>query len=340
MKKRASEKNNRYVLLVWALVWINFVTQYWFDGTPLEAVLASSSFVLSTYPFTTYLSTTLLGRAMRTKKWNVFMVQFLLISLAFGTVLYGLIQFWGYLEIAGFFGDSELFSQMGVPLHEIVNISLAAVVINFGFCGLRFFEANIRLQKELHESQLRTLNGQINPHSMFNVLNHIHVLLGKDPWAADDLLLKYSEILRYQLYNAGKDKVTLRQDTDYLKQYIEVEKIRWKNKIAVTQEWNIEDECIEVPPLLFVSFLENAFKYVSRSDSEKGYVEIAFSQSGETITFSVKNSRSEIGPGVREGTGLGLPNIRKRLDILFPARHELKITDPEDHYSVHLTLTI
>lgn len=338
MKIAESKKYNLYALLVWGLVWINFVTQYWFDTSPLEAILAPTLFIAATYPFTTYLSTTLLSGAMRSRRWGIFMVQFMLISILFGAVLFSLVYLLAYLEMRGIFGEKVLFSDDGPPLHQFVNTSLSAIVINFGFCGLRFFESNIKLQKELSESQLQTLNGQINPHSMFNILNHIHVLLQKDPQAADDLLLKYSDILRYQLYNASRDEVTIRQETDYLKQYIEVEKIRWKDKITVTEEWKIEEENIRIPPLLFVSFLENAFKHVARSDSEKGYVEIDFSQSGNRIVLCVRNSKSRIQPTTKEGTGLGLPNIRKRLDILFPDRHELTISESDTTYSAHLTL--
>lgn len=340
MKTMIAKNYNWVVLAVWAFVWLNFVIQYRAFAPPLEALLASTILVALAYPFSTYISTTLLGKAMSTGKWRRFAFRFLLITIVFAVLVYVLMSVFAHFERTGFFKNANLFSDMGGLLSEIVNVGFSALIINLGFCGLRFWETTIRLQKELHESQLQTLNGQINPHSMFNVLNHIHVLLQKDPQAADSLLLKYSDILRYQLYNANKNSVSLRQDTDFLKQYIEVEKIRWKNKITVTESWTVEDGDVLISPLLFISFLENAFKYVARSDSEQGCVDVAFVQSGNTIDFTVSNSKSRIRPMKKEHEGLGLPNIRKRLDILFPTRHELAISDSDESYTVHLTLRV
>lgn len=331
---------NRVVFAVWGLVWLNFAIQYSAFAPPLEAFIASTILVALAYPFSTYISTTLLRKAMSTGKWKRFACQFLLLTFVFAIFVYVQMCIFADLERMGFFKNADLFSNMGGILVEIVNVGFSALIINLGFCGLRFLEMTIRLQKELHESQLQTLNGQINPHSIFNVLNHIHVLLQKDAQAADDLLLKYSDILRYQLYNANKNSVSLRQDTDFLKQYIEVEKIRWKNKITVAESWNIENGDILISPLLFISFVENAFKHVARSDSEQGCVEVAFAQSGNIIDFTVYNSKSRIKPIKKEHEGLGLPNIRKRLDILFPARHELIIADSDESYTVHLKLRV
>jgi len=340
MDKSFSLKSNRLILIVWGLVWLNFVTQYLFTASPLVAFLAPTLFVAAVYPLTTWLSGTLLNRAIASKKWGVFILQFLGVSLLFGAVISGLILLFEYLETAGMLKNSTFFLEIGSPLHELVNIFLSALIVNFGFCGLRFLEISIRLQKELHELQLQTLNGQINPHSMFNILNHIHVLLQKDPQAADDLLVQYSAILRYQLYNSNKERVSIKQEIDFLKQYIEVEKVRWKNKLTIMEDWHIGNEKLGIPPLLFIPFLENAFKYVARSDSEKGYVHILFRQSDNKIEFNVENSKSQIKAEQKQEPGLGLPNIRKRLNILYPGRHELFIADTNDCYSVRLTLDI
>ena len=340
MNKKHSLKSNRLILIVWGLVWLNFVTQYAFTTSMLIAFLAPTLFVAAIYPLTTWLSSTLLNRAIASKKWGVFILQFLGISLAFGAVISGLILLFRYLETAGVLNNSDFFSGIDSSLHELINIFLSALIVNFGFCGLRFMETNIRLQKELHESQLQTLNGQINPHSMFNILNHVHVLLQKDPQAADDLLLQYSAILRYQLYNGNKERVSIKHEVSFLKQYIKVEKVRWKSKLTITEDWYMENENLEISPLLFISFLENAFKHVARSDSEKGYVYISFRQSDNRAEFNVRNSKPQIKTEQKQESGLGLPNIRKRLDILYPRRHELYIDNKEDYYSVRLILNI
>lgn len=342
MKFYKRKKSNRLILIVWGLVWLNFIAQYSFLASPLVAFLAPTVFIAAVYPLTTYLSDTLLERAIASKKWGIFSIQFVGISVAFGIVIYGLISFFEYLEITGVFKESHLYSEIGSssPVYELINIFLSGLIINFGFCGLRFLETNIRLQKELHASQLQTLNGQINPHSMFNILNHVHVLLQKDPATADELLLHYASILRYQLYNGNKERVRLKQEIDFLKQYIEVEKVRWKNKVVITEVWHLENENLEIPPLLFNTFLENAFKHVARSDSENGYVRISFRQSAESVELVVENSKSQLKTAQKKEQGLGLPNIRGRLAILYPSRHSLFIEDRNDCYIVRLLLTI
>lgn len=118
---------------------------------------------------------------------------------------------------------------------------------------------------------MEILKIQINPHFMFNVLNHIHVLMQKDVELASSLLLQYSDILRYQLYRAKEEQVGLWQEVEFLKNYIEVEKLRWRGKLEVTTRWEITDAACPLAPLLMITFIENAFKHVSRSDTEKGF---------------------------------------------------------------------
>lgn len=228
---------------------------------------------------------------------------------------------------------------MNSPVMEVVNSILVSLFINFGFCGLRFFEENMKLQQELAESQMEILKIQINPHFMFNVLNHIHVLMQKDVKLASALLLQYSDILRYQLYHAKEEQVSLGQEVEFLKNYIEVEKLRWKGKLKVTTRWEITDAACLLAPLLMITFIENAFKHVARSDTEKGYVDIRLTQQENNICLKVENSKSQL-VQVNKNSGLGLNNIRKRLDILYPGRYELRMNDTDRIYDLRFTLSV
>lgn len=338
MKIEVLKNYDRFVVLIWVALGMNFLFQYSQYGPFLESLLASCCILVFAYPMTTYLSTTLLRRVLQKKKIKVFLIQFLLFSII--TALFLLVSgcIFSKLERLGVFPDSRLFSGLVAPTQEVLNIVLVSLFINFGFCGLRFFEENMKLQQELAESQMEILKTQINPHFMFNVLNHIHVLMQKDIELASSLLLQYSDILRYQLYQAKEEEVTIGQEVEFLKNYVEVEKLRWKGKLDVITRWEMENHTCTLAPLLMITFIENAFKHVARSDSEKGSVNIELLQRGMVVSLKVENSKSQQAVTNKKNSGIGLANIRKRLDILYPGQYELDIDETDRIYNLLFTL--
>ncbi|MDR2921090.1 MAG: histidine kinase [Tannerella sp.] len=231
---------------------------------------------------------------------------------------------------------------MDVPPYVIwvYGMSSAGFLMNIAMCGLSLLVEYISSQKTLVGYQLQTLQHQITPHFMFNVLNHIHVLMETDVRLASDLLIKYSEILRYQLYNGEKKGITIEQEVQFLKDFIAVEQLRWGDRLAVECHWEIEDKCKEIPSLLFITFVENAFKHVAKSVYEKGFVEINFHQQGKTLRFEIKNSKPLIQFNKVENKGLGLKNIKERLDIMYPRKHDLRIDETNEEFYAMLTIQI
>jgi LytS/YehU family sensor histidine kinase len=175
---------------------------------------------------------------------------------------------------------------------------------------------------------------------MFNVLNHIHILMKKNVDVADELLLRYSDMLRYQLYECNRETVLLEKEVDYLKDVVEVEKMRWGNELKVDSSWHIENGKKEISPLLLVPFVENAFKHVSRMPSETGYVNIRLHQEGNTLRLTVENSKSTRVPQRQNASGLGLENVKKRLGILYPQKHELIVQKTDTVYKTTLVITL
>ena len=336
MKINWLKNYNRFILLIWIALWLNFLFQYSRYAIFAEALAGSACIILTSYPLTTWLSTTGLKRAMKKQKMLPFVWQFFGISLAISAIMILLHKIFRYLEHTGLFPTSELLADTGTPLYDYLNSLLVALFINFGFCGLRFFEENLKLQNELTETRMEILRTQINPHFMFNVLNHIHILMQKNTELASSLLLRYADILRYQLYCGKEEYITLAQETNFLKDYIEVEKLRWKNKLHVDTTWEIENKNRKIPPLLFIPLIENAFKHVSRSPSEKGYITILMKQNARTITLSVENSRLCSASSGNKNSGIGLTNIRKRLDILYPDHTWLAINENPDCFCDNL----
>lgn len=305
----------------------------------MESILFSAFFIGFIFPPSTYLSRSLLPKAMKHKKINLFVVQFLICSLYIGIIFAANLYLFNYLEQKGVFPESYYFDISDSPWYSILILFSSGIFVNITMCGLQFLLEYIKSQKIIHEYQLRTLQHQFTPHFMFNVLNHIHTLMENDVEIASSLLIKYSEILRYQLYNGEKKFVKLKEEIQFMKDFIAVEEFRWDDKLTVAKKWDIEDENLEIPSLLFITFVENAFKHVSRSNLEKGFIDLDFKQRDKTINFEIKNSKSLIEKKKNQG-GLGLKNIKDRLEILFSNQHILLIEETDSIFTVNLQLNL
>jgi len=332
MKIASYIKQNYATVGLWVMLffvlWIQAIPQ---TDSVLEATLFTSSLLVSAFPFAWYLSENLLQKAIKNRKATLFVFQFIFFSGIIGSIFVCLLYLFSFFEKEGLFPSSDYF-DMNVPLPMLFIPISAGVVINACICGIRFFEENNKLKKTLIEYQLRTLQHQVTPHFMFNVLNHIHILMQTDVDLASDLLIKYSEILRYQLYNGDKQKVTLEQDIQFLKDFIAVEEVRWEGKLTVTCSWKMDDKQKEIPALLFITLVENAFKHVSKSDFEKGYITIDFLQKGNILHLEVENSKSVLLKKKNNFGGLGLKNMKERLDILYYRNYELIIEETNTVY--------
>jgi len=334
------KNHDRFVILIWLFLTIVFWFRYIPDSSMLEGGLLALCIMSCLYPFTTYLSKSLLQKAMRQKTMLLFAGQFFLVSAISALFIPAILHGFLYLEQSGFFPPSELL--LGRSLFSImyINALLVALFVNFGFCGLRFHEESMKLHEALVESQLQILQQQISPHFMFNVLNHINILMQEDVGLASSLLIRYSKILRYQLDSDKSSKVSIAQEVQFLKDFIEIEKVRWGNELIIDCSWKIDDNNKEFPPLLLITFIENAFKHVSRGTSEKVYINIAFEQITNSICLEVENSKSNIQKEKDSVSGIGLENARKRLDIIYGNDYRLAIKDSETAYYTKLVINI
>lgn len=333
---------NKFIILIWLFMVSVFWVQYTESMSTPEALCLAIAVVSTAYPLTTLLSKRLLIKAMENKNMLRFIIQFFVLTLIYSIIIPLIVDLFGYFEDIGLFPPSEFMERWNVSQHEFLNVFLTSLLINLSFCGLSFFEQNIKLQKDLAESSLQILQAQINPHFMFNVLNHVNILIRKEPDLASSVLVQYTNILRYQLYNGKKDSVNLMQEVEFLKDFIEVEKIRWKNSLEIKYSWDIEDNNITIVPLMLITFVENAFKHVSRSKTEKGYVYIDLKQKDKELNLIVENSKfaDNSAYNKKEASGIGLENIRKRLDILYHNRYSLLINNSETKYLTTLSIQL
>jgi len=176
----------------------------------------------------------------------------------------------------------------------------------------------------------------VNPHFFFNTLNNLYGLVGTDAKKAQDLILKLSDMMRYSIYEGEKDTVTLEEEVVYLKNYIELHKMRYRKEIDI-QFMNDISENHKVMPLLFIILLENAFKHGVENLRKDAYVYVNISTQGDNILFSVENNfdASE----VPEKPGIGLKNLKRRLELGYLNKHSLSFTSTNEIYKAELTIS-
>jgi len=195
------------------------------------------------------------------------------------------------------------------------------------------------LIEEKLETELKLLKAQINPHFIFNALNNIYSLSYMQSQKAPDSILKLSEMLRYVFYDCSKDRVPLSAEMKYVENFISFQQMKSDHQQNIILASNLDASAIEVAPMLMVPFIENAFKYSRIEELDEAYVKMKISKSDSKIIFSVENSvplNSKSGPG----SGMGIANVKHRLQIIYPDNHELKVVDNEEVFKVILSLEV
>jgi len=192
------------------------------------------------------------------------------------------------------------------------------------------------MEKEKLNAELALLKNQISPHFFFNTLNNIYSLIGINPEDAQKAVLKLSKLMRYLLYESEPGKTSLGREIDFMNNYIDLMKLRMTEKIDLKVSFPDKYDDINIPPLLFVPFIENAFKH-GISNREKSFIDISMRTGLNNISFRCVNSlfvRKE--DHEQSHSGIGLENVSKRLKLLFPDRHNLKINRTDNAFEVML----
>ena len=207
--------------------------------------------------------------------------------------------------------------------------------------GLFWFTKQVisffKLKNEKVKTELLHLKSQVNPHFFFNTLNNLYGLVGTDTKKAQELILKLSDIMRYSIYEGEKEVVSLKEEVDYLKNYIELHKMRYHKEIDVKFEAQVEDD-YKVMPLLFIILLENAFKHGVENLREDSYVNIIIKAMDSEVFFEVENNFDIAQP--KEDKGIGLKNLKRRLELVYPKKHTLSFSTTENIYKAQLKLQL
>ncbi len=198
------------------------------------------------------------------------------------------------------------------------------------------------LQNQTIASELRFLKTQINPHFLFNTLNSLYALTLKKSEDAPEVVLRLSEMMRYMLYECNEPQVFLTKEIAYIENYLNLEKMRLPKKIDLKFDVSGAISDVQVAPLLFIPFIENSFKHGVANQIGEGHVYIKMHCSEHRLDFSIENSRADVQQfnalsGKKSG-GIGLVNVKRRLDLLYPGKNELKIEETPDLYKVALKM--
>jgi two-component system LytT family sensor kinase len=218
-------------------------------------------------------------------------------------------------------------------------------LIKFTRDSISLQDANLRIreiERENAESELRVLKAQINPHFFFNTLNSIYSLSLDRSEKTPELILKLSELMRYILYETRDDYVPMHRQLDFLQNYVYLEQLRADEKTDIRMAIKGEHTDLMVAPLLFIPFIENAFKHVEKGKDVRSFILISFDLVyPDKIVFTVKNKKySSPVPVNGNSEGIGLANVRKRLNLLYPSRHKLNISDKGETFEVELILEL
>lgn len=193
------------------------------------------------------------------------------------------------------------------------------------------------LKSDKTEAELALLKTQINPHFFFNTLNNLYSLTVKHSEKAPDVILKLSDMMRYTIYEGKKEYVPLKEEIEYLKNYIELHKIRYRKEVTFQFNHSINEEDT-IAPLLFIILLENAFKHGVEMLTDEAYIKMDLTSDSREIHFTIENN---FDPTVtNEESGIGLENLKRRLALIYPTTHKLNITQKENIYKVDLKITM
>ena len=276
--------------------------------------------------------------------------------------------YYGWTAIALFLivlGTSICSAMLSIFLVDPIRLSIGAPVVRNTFvaammAGMRGgtmvggFAAAIRLVKvwylkqeayqqidrEKLQAELQLLKSQIHPHFLFNTLNNLYSLTLQKSDHSPTIVVKLSELLRYMLYDCNAPEVLLTKEIEFIRNYIGLEQLRYGERLDMSI--NISGDCEHklIAPLLLIPFLENAFKHGTSEQLEQAWMHVELSVQDTTLTFKVINSREASEHDTTYVGGIGLQNVRKRLQLLYADRHELRIIAKEETFMIVLTLAL
>lgn len=233
-----------------------------------------------------------------------------------------------------FFGPGELVAAFGGLLLMGMNLG-----VKLYFKSQEDTKLLTQIDKHNLERQLEYLKYQVNPHFFMNTLNNIHALVDIDPERAKTTIVELSKMMRYILYEGNNRLIPLPREVQFLNNYVQLMRLRYTDKVSIRMSAPSNLPDVMIPPLLLIMFVENAFKH-GISYRTESFVYITVDVKDDRLKFVCRNSKQHLTVKEKKGGGMGLVNVRRRLDLLFQDTYTLKIEDRENEYNVSLDLPL
>jgi len=227
--------------------------------------------------------------------------------------------------------------------NSMLNIAIWTIVLIAGKLMIDRFRVqqyvdDIARQKE--RAELDFLNAQFNPHFLFNSINSIYAHIDKQNATARNMLLTFSEMLRYQLYECNSSNIAIEREMNYIKNYVELQTARKDDTVGVSINIDESVKGFTIAPLLFIAFIENSFKYVGAAEEKEKRVTISFKKRNGMLTFHCCNTKEKNFVNNIEHKGIGMSNAKRRLALLYPKKHSLLVADTNESYEVNLNIQL
>lgn len=277
---------------------------------------------------------------MHKRKYALF-VSATVIVIAFSAWLRALVA----LQMNRHFFQTNTIIDFGtLYLNSVVNISLWVLLVTIGKMLIDRMQTQQQLElleKERVKNELDYLKAQINPHALFNSLNTIYGHIDKTNQVARNILLHFSELLRYQLYDCSAEKVILEKEVEYVRNYVAFQRLRKNENLHVTLEIENIEPRLNIAPLLLVVLIENAFKFVSNFSDKENKIAIKIFIAGTNLHSSFFNTKEVHQTAISgNSNGIGIVNLKRRLELLYPLKYKLTTNMENDFYETNLTIDL
>ncbi|MEM8908261.1 MAG: histidine kinase [Bacteroidota bacterium] len=282
----------------------------------------------------------LMPRFLYTKRWRAFALWTVGVSIFYGWLLFLVYTnaVYPYVLGKGNYGHTS-FIDFFYKAVELIHITSLVICIKFFQNLLRHEQTNNQLQQEKVQAELKYLKNQVQPHFLFNTLNNLYGLILSKDAQAPNVIIKLSEMLGYSLYDSESTHVTLEDEIAYLENYLALEQLRYGEKLNLCYQKSAIPTDTIIAPLILIPFVENAFKHGPAKQDEDARIDLDIQVEGKRLTFKVVNTyeEGELNPSIQ--SGIGLANVKKRLQLIYPNRYQLKLEKAE-LYRVELILQL
>ena len=333
-------------IIMWLLVGSSTFFTYYDNKYPIlpQILNAGAVMLISTIPF--YITAYLMVPQLLYKRKFVKFIFFEIVLI----IVCGILMMIGVRAVDHIFQPGRpIIPTDSATLRYAANIFIwTCLIASFGAGGLKIMSDSFKLRKKLYETEnerikteLNFLRSQINPHFLFNAMNTIYFQIDKRNTVARESVEKLSEMLRYQLYECTSDKIDITQELEYIKSYVTIQSLRMEKGSDIKLKICDGITGFQIAPLLILPIVENAFKHISHyKDASLNKINISLCHENKNFVVEASNTYDQIN-GVKHlinSGGLGVQNLRRRLELLYPNRYELDVKQDEKMF--HTTLNV